>query len=240
MDAGRSGCREGFRSRIVGSPPCRNPVAAGDLFRVKTHSTYDRFPAVHISDSDAGCYVGWAEICQALQPLVEVTVVEVYPGCDTNGIEASLTSVLKPDLIIRSEEALLPADVIEKKIYSTLGTDRVFAFMHSWTLGDFFCPDKLTSLRSRIHACAGPVLVIGRVPPSSPIMTAASFTQTSRAGKYRQGSARTGPQTSALTTAMPHPVNSIAAFFPRLACRGSPKANPSAEDRLSSGYPSSR
>jgi mannose-6-phosphate isomerase class I len=128
---------------------------------VKTHSTYDRFPAVHISDSDADCYVGWAEICQALQPLAAVTVVEVYPGCDTNGIEASLTSVLKPDLIIRSEEALLSADVIEEKIYSTLGADRVFAFMQPWTLGDFFCPDKLTSLRNRIHACAGPVLVIG-------------------------------------------------------------------------------
>src|ERR1700722_15788188 len=161
MDAGRSYCREGFRSRIVGSPPGRNPVAAGDHFRVKTHSTFDRFPAVHISDSDARCYVGWAEICQALQPLAAVTVVEVYPGCDTNGIEASLTSVLKPDLIIRSEEALLSADVIEEKIYSTLGADRVFAFMQPWTLGDFFCPDKLTLLRSQIHACAGPVLVIG-------------------------------------------------------------------------------
>ena len=67
--------------------------------------------------------MGWAEICQALQPLAAVTVVEVYPGCDTNGIEASLTSVLKPDLIIRSEEAFLSADMIEKKISSELFKD---------------------------------------------------------------------------------------------------------------------
>jgi mannose-6-phosphate isomerase class I len=128
---------------------------------LKSRSTYDRFPTVSVSDSNAGCFVGWEEICGALQPLPPVTVVEVYPGCDTDHIEASLAAILKPELIIRSEEALLTAEVIENKVYSTLGTDRVFAFMHPWTLEDFFCPDKLASLRGRIHASTGPVLVIG-------------------------------------------------------------------------------
>jgi mannose-6-phosphate isomerase class I len=128
---------------------------------VKAPSTYDRFPTVSVSDSDAACRVGWEKIAEALQPLPSVTVVEVYPGCDTDHIETSLTSILKPELIIRSQEALLPADAIENKIYATLGTDRVFAFMRTWNLEAFFCPEKLALLRGRIRASTGPILVIG-------------------------------------------------------------------------------
>jgi mannose-6-phosphate isomerase class I len=128
---------------------------------VKEPSAYDRFPTVRISDSDAGCYVGWGKIADALQPLRPVTVVEAYPGCDIDHIETRLAPALKPELIIRSMEALLPAEIIESRIYSTLGTDRVFALMRPWDLEAFFCPDKLASLRARIHASTGPVLVIG-------------------------------------------------------------------------------
>ncbi|MGH9697015.1 MAG: hypothetical protein ACRD5Z_22915, partial [Bryobacteraceae bacterium] len=112
---------------------------------MKDPSTYDRFPTVPISDSNAACYVGWQKIAEALRPLPPITVVEVYPGCDADHIETSLASALKPELIIRSEEALLPAEIIENTIYATLGTDRVFAFLRPWNLEAFFCPDKLVS-----------------------------------------------------------------------------------------------
>ncbi len=128
---------------------------------MKSRSTYDRFPAVRISDADEGCYVGWQKIAEALQPLPPVTVIEVYPGCDRTLIERELASVLKPELVIHAEDAFLPPEHIENTIYSTLGADRVFAFMRPWKLDDFFCPEKLASLRGRIHAASGPVLVIG-------------------------------------------------------------------------------
>jgi len=128
---------------------------------VKSRSTYDRFPAVRISDGSEACYVGWQKIAEALQPLPPVTVIEAYPGCDTASIKRELASVLKPELIIRAEDAFLPPEQIESTIYSTLGTDRVFAFMQPWKLDDFFCPEKLASLRGQIHAASGPVLVIG-------------------------------------------------------------------------------
>jgi mannose-6-phosphate isomerase class I len=128
---------------------------------VKAPSTYDRFPTVRVSDPDAVCCVGWEKIAEALLPLPPVTVVETYPGCDVDCIETALASALKPELIVRSEEALLPPEIIESTIYATLGTDRVFAFMRPWDLEAFFCPDKLALLRGRIHATTGPVLVIG-------------------------------------------------------------------------------
>jgi mannose-6-phosphate isomerase class I len=128
---------------------------------VKAPSSYDRFPTVRVSDSDATCYIGWGKIADALRPLPPVTVVELYPGCDADLIETSLASLLKPELILRSAEALLRPEIIESTIYSTLGTDRVFAFMRPWDLESFFSPDKLALLRGRIHAATGPVLVIG-------------------------------------------------------------------------------
>jgi mannose-6-phosphate isomerase class I len=124
-------------------------------------SNYDRFPVVPISISPEGCYAGWQQISDALLPLPPITVVEVYPGCDTDSIARSLSSLLQPELVLRSEEALLPAEQIESDIYSTLGDDRVFAVMQAWDLASFFCSKKIASLRERIRACAGPVLVIG-------------------------------------------------------------------------------
>jgi len=66
---------------------------------VKSTSTYDRFPTVAVSDSNAGCYVGWEKIAEALQPLPPITVVEIYPGCDVDRIETSLASTLKPEVL---------------------------------------------------------------------------------------------------------------------------------------------
>jgi mannose-6-phosphate isomerase class I len=128
---------------------------------VKAASTYDRFPTVRFSDSEDGCYIGWKRISEALQPLTPVTVVEIYPGCDVGAIETALVSALKPEIVIRSEEALLPPETIESTIYSTLGKDRVFALMRPWTLDEFFNPEKLAMLRGRIRSATGPVLVIG-------------------------------------------------------------------------------
>jgi hypothetical protein len=114
---------------------------------VKAASTYDRFPTVRVSDSEDGCYIGWKSIAEALQPLAPVTAVEIYPGCDVGAIETALTSALKPEIVIRSEEALLPPETIESTIYSTLGKDRVFGLMRPWTLDEFFSPEKLAMLR---------------------------------------------------------------------------------------------
>jgi hypothetical protein len=61
---------------------------------VNRPSNYDRFPVVPISTSPEGCYAGWQEIGEALLPLPPITVVEVYPGCDTDDIATSLSSLL--------------------------------------------------------------------------------------------------------------------------------------------------
>ncbi len=122
---------------------------------------YDLCPAVRVSNSAEDCRLGWDEICTALRPLPHCTVIEIYPGGDVDLIEASLLARLKPDLVIRSLDALLPPEEIENNIYQPLGTDRVFAFMQERRLESFFSAEKIDLLRSRIIACEGSVLVIG-------------------------------------------------------------------------------
>lgn len=126
-----------------------------------TANTYDRFPFVGISSSDCDCLAGWEEIRQRLSPAPRLTVVELYPGCFAQEIESSLLSALKPDLVLRSDDALLSPDELDRKFGRTLGNDPVFARMEPWQLEDFFCPEKLAGMRRNAELANGRVLVIG-------------------------------------------------------------------------------
>ncbi len=124
-------------------------------------STYDRFPYVAVTARDSDCHLGWSEIAQALQAPVAKTVVELYPGCFVDEILPHLTGAVLPDLILRSEDALLDPDALERKFADALGDDPVFACMQPWQLADFFCPEKIAELRRRVRNASGRVLVIG-------------------------------------------------------------------------------
>lgn len=124
-------------------------------------TSYDRFPFVAVSGDDADCRVGWEEIGNLLQPLRARTVVELYPGCDAEAIEAGLVAALRPDVVLRSEDALLSPAEIERKFATTLGDDRVFACMRPWALQEFFDPKKLADAREQWWRARGSVLAIG-------------------------------------------------------------------------------
>jgi mannose-6-phosphate isomerase class I len=126
-----------------------------------SRSSYDRFPYVRVTDSDADCLATWRCISDVLRHSPGVTVLELYPGCNVEEIEAHLIPALKPDLILRSEEALLTPAELDGKFKSTLGDDPVFAYMYPWELRDFFCPDKLARLQEQLKTAQGHVLVIG-------------------------------------------------------------------------------
>ncbi len=127
------------------------------------HANYDRFPFVRVTDKDTDCFAGWKNIGDALQPAPApyLTVVEMYPGCDVSAIESRLIPALKPDLILRSQDALLTPAELDEKFRQTLGDDPVFARMRPWELQDFFCPVKLGHLQGQLKILRGRVLVIG-------------------------------------------------------------------------------
>jgi mannose-6-phosphate isomerase class I len=125
------------------------------------HSTYDRFPFVSVTQSDVDCHIGWQQIGQLLASPAAVTVVELYPGCNADEIESHLVSLLNPDVVLRSADALLTPPELEERFRHVLGDDPVFAYMQSRALEDFFCPSKLSNLRRQVQRNTRRVLVIG-------------------------------------------------------------------------------
>ncbi len=129
-----------------------------------THSAtppYDRSPIVPVTPNTADCALGWDEIGQALSHAGNLIAVELYPGCDAAAIEQALVTALQPQHVIRTADALLSPEAIEAKFAETLGTDRVFAFMHPWTIADFFSPAALEDQRAQLTATTGRTLVLG-------------------------------------------------------------------------------
>ena len=126
-----------------------------------SHATYDRFPFIAVSQNDADCRVGWEEIGRLLHSAPMRTVVELYPGCDAEAIEAGLVASLQSATVLRSHDALLSPAELEQKFAKMLGNDRVFAHMERRTLQEFFDPQKLVALQNQWHWAQGPLLLIG-------------------------------------------------------------------------------
>ncbi len=124
-------------------------------------STYDKLPFVIVTENDADCHVGWDDIGDALQTRSGLVAVELYPGCNADQITFHLVSVLRPNLVLRSDVALLSPSELDDKFKDALGDDAVFAFMQCWQLEDFFSADKLENLRRKAALPNATILVIG-------------------------------------------------------------------------------
>ena len=124
-------------------------------------TTYDRFPFVAVSQNDADCCTGWEQIRGMLFPAVRRTVVETYPGCDVDAIEAALLPVLHAEMILRSDDALLSPAELEQEFAPMMGDDRVFAYMERRTLQEFFDPQKFVAIQNQWKWARGSVVLIG-------------------------------------------------------------------------------
>jgi mannose-6-phosphate isomerase class I len=123
-------------------------------------SRYDLFPSVAVTSDDADCIIGWPQIGAALGNAQRI-VVELYPGCFEEEIAVALNEALRPELMLRTQDALLPADHLDEKFGAALGDDPVFAHMETWRIEDFFCAEKLRDMAAQAAAVRGRVLVIG-------------------------------------------------------------------------------
>jgi len=128
-------------------------------------SNYDKHPLVRVSDSSDAGVVGWDAIGRRLMASVRpgkfVVCVECYPGCFEKDIEKKLVGALKPELVLRAEDAYLPASTIESLCAHDLGDDPVFAFMGKYELSDFLNEREVTRQRARLREATGLALVIG-------------------------------------------------------------------------------
>jgi mannose-6-phosphate isomerase class I len=131
---------------------------------------YDKFPFIPVPASDNTCVSGWQAIGQRLRDATAargtcktILAVECYPGVDESALLQSLVDELQPSLVIRSAEAMLPEDAINRLCEPFLGgDDPVFGFLCGLSLPQFFAPEHVSAGRSLIeNAAAGIVLVLG-------------------------------------------------------------------------------
>lgn len=130
---------------------------------MKNHCKYDKRPSVVISQKDSECLYNWNEIAETLgrYPEARRIAIECYPGVLPAPIVQELIPALHPELLLRSETAMLPAQEIEAKFASILGDDPVFARMEPHDLEEFFDQELVAAERSKADSTAGRVVVIG-------------------------------------------------------------------------------
>jgi len=130
---------------------------------LKNHCKYDKRPSVSISQKDSECPCGWSEVAEILgsYPEAQRIAIECYPGVLPAPILRELIPALHPELLLRSEMAMLPAKEIEAKFASILGDDPVFARMELHNLEEFFDPGLVAAERRKAESSAGRVVAIG-------------------------------------------------------------------------------
>lgn len=89
----------------------------------------------------------------------KVLLFELYPGIDRNQIKQLFTEYLSEYEIIDIDIEYADQTRLQK-VLADIGTDRIFAKMQNLTIIDFYLPESITALETRI-AAADNVIVLG-------------------------------------------------------------------------------
>lgn len=148
---------------------------------------YDKAPFVDVPGGT--CEVGWDAIASRLAG--RTIAVDCYPGVDEGTVAAELGRRLKPEALIQTREALLPPDVVERRVSPFLGgDDPVFGYRSNLTLEQLFDPVKLDLLRWRAKR-AKSALVVGvgatLIAPDADVLVYADLARWEAQLRFRRG-----------------------------------------------------
>jgi mannose-6-phosphate isomerase class I len=128
-------------------------------------SRYDKSPFVPVSDDQAECAAGWANILSRLRASISpgpfLLCVECYPGANVAEISHALQDGLQPVIMIAAEECFRAAADLERMLAPYLTDDPVFGRMNSIELADFLDSEKTTLCRRVMREATGLVVVAG-------------------------------------------------------------------------------
>lgn len=144
-----------------------------------THSTYDKFPVVTVSEDASLCHVGWDAIGAHINALLvsklndqkraadesltarQIICVECYPGVFVEQIKAALGNQLSSAHIIDVAAYYKHPHEIELFCAPYLGgDDPVFGRMNDLQIEDFFDSDKLQIARQQLAETQGKSIVV--------------------------------------------------------------------------------
>lgn len=132
---------------------------------MSTGPRYDKLPHVPVDPDTQLCIMGWRDIGQRLRCEVHpgaVVVVECYPGVSLREVEQGIAAQLRPDNVIRTEDALRAPGEIERIVRPFLTDDPIFGLMNNLRLEHLFNSERLQELcRNALQRNTGVTLVIG-------------------------------------------------------------------------------
>ena len=129
---------------------------------------YDKYPEIKIKGHFGAAWPNYEAFLPMLRQKLnlqasnkQVLVIDCYHGVRLDEIEKGLLGPLSPSVIIRSDDAKLPENIIGKKLERNITDDRVFGVLSTHKLTEFFDLGRLDDLRSQAAAGHGLVAIIG-------------------------------------------------------------------------------
>ncbi|HTG71183.1 MAG TPA: class I mannose-6-phosphate isomerase [Candidatus Udaeobacter sp.] len=130
-------------------------------------SPYNKEPSITIRNWEHEAWSGYKAIGDTIGASIAnkrkkkaIVVVECYPGVRQEEILEGLAVSLKPNMIVRSEEAALDPVEVDRKVERYMSDDRVFGYMAPFNIDEFYQPDKVDKLRSKIAAMDDGIIVV--------------------------------------------------------------------------------
>jgi mannose-6-phosphate isomerase class I len=127
---------------------------------------YDSRPYVPVSSHPEDCRVGWDSIAHALRESLHskrsIVCIECYPGVLVHDVCEQLVALLKPSLLISTEDLLLAPASLNERVAPMLTDDPVFGVMNCIEIEEFFDPEKLRHSHHAIEKTPeGVILIVG-------------------------------------------------------------------------------
>ncbi|WP_028280650.1 class I mannose-6-phosphate isomerase [Arthrobacter sp. H5] len=124
-------------------------------------SSYEKFPRITVP-GDARTWAGveaWQEVARG-QP--RTIVVDTYPGVRLDELQTFLADALPGHRVLNVEDlAARPVREIDELIAANLTDDRVFGVLSHHTLADFYNPEKLADIATKVSTSDVPVVLMG-------------------------------------------------------------------------------
>lgn len=133
-------------------------------------SNFDKFPSIEVSENSRDCITGWDNICNAINDHIAATgkekavvVIDCYQGINHLEVEKALKSGIKHHLFYNTAEAFKTEEEIKEMVYPNVTDDRLFGYMTSLGIADYFDKEKSLKIRENIaNVDEGVIIVYGQ------------------------------------------------------------------------------